>query len=376
MSVEAASIAEDVKPSVDSVVVTESNFIANRISQLEARAKEATEAKAEVATESQVAEEAEKSDGQAAEEVKSDVPEGSEKISKESEAKVLSKIDLEQLSEAELQELANKTRSKAIARFGELTADKKALQQQLATLQAQLNQVQQQKQPILESKPEIPKEIAALTTPEAIQAKHKQAEDVIEWAERVLDDAEHLAATDVAVVVDGKEYSKAQVKEYMRDARKVKEKYLPAQISELQTKAQREALRQQYAARALEELEWAKGDDNDLKKQYEAISKSPAIAKIKESVPEVAPELDYILMHAMNSIHGRKYHALSADAEKQPEKAAVRLTPNAAIKSVAAGNSNDALNRSVRELEKRFESTKSDTVYIALRTKQLQSKRK
>lgn len=375
MSVETASIAEDVKASVDSVVVTESNFVANRISQLEARAKESAAAKVEAATTVGAEDTAEKSDGQAAEEVKEEATEGSAEAAKEGEAKVLSKIDLEQLSEAELQELASKTRSKAIARFGELTADKKALQSQLAALQAQLAQVQQ-KQPIIESKPEIPKEIAALTTPEAVQAKYKQAEDVIEWAERVLDDAEHLAATDVVATIDGKEYSKAQVKEYMRDARKVKEKYLPAQISELQTRAQREALRQQYAARALEELEWAKSEDNDMKKQYDAVAKSPAIAKIKEQVPEVAAELDYIVMHAINSIHGRKYHALSSEEEAKAGKPSVKLTPNAAVKTTVANGNNDALNRSVRELEKRFETTKSDADYLALRTKQLQSKRK
>ena len=55
------------------------------------------------------------------------------------EQKVLSKdVDLENMSEAELKELAQKLGSKAVARFGELTAKRKAAEEQLAALQAEL----------------------------------------------------------------------------------------------------------------------------------------------------------------------------------------------------------------------------------------------
>lgn len=370
MSNVATSIAEDAKVSVVSNVVTESQMMAARL-----KAHEAPPAKEEAKAEPEEVEEAEESpekpESVEVAEVEEAQSEEAPAPTEAESAKVLSKIDLDALSEAELQELAAKTRSKALARFGELTSDKKALQSQVAHLQAQLNQ-SQQKNPVLESKPEIPKEIAALSKPEEIQAKFKQAEEVIDWAERVLDNAEHLASTDVAISVDGRDYTKAQVKEYMRDARKVKEKYLPAQVAELQTKAQRAALKTQYLEQAKKELEWVSGDDNDLRKEYEAIANTPAMKKIRESVPEVEPELDYLVMHAINSIKGKRYYDMAnAGTAAKPS---LKVTPPAAVKSQAVGR-NELESRQVKELEKKVKTNGSYEDLYALRIKQHSIKR-
>jgi DNA polymerase III psi subunit len=377
MSKVATSNAGDVKAPVVSKVVTDSELLAARIA-----AHTAPPAKEEVKVEStqpdpepEAKEEAEESheteESATTEEQPEAATEEAKEESKENDAKVLSNIDLEQLSEADLMSLANKTRSKAIARFGELTADKKALQQQIAALQAQISSGQQQKA-AMETKPEIPKDIAALTKLEDLQAKAKQSEEVIEWAESVLDNSEHLASTDVAVTIDGRDYTKAQVKEYMRDARKVKDKYLPAQLAEINLKSQRASLKNQYFEKAKTELEWVAGEDNDLRKEYEAIANSPAMLKIKQNVPEVEPELDYIVMHAINSIKGKRFYSM-ANAEGS-QKATVKVTPPGSVKSSQAGRGELEVKK-MKELETKVKSTGSYEDYAALRIKQLSMKR-
>lgn len=370
MSKLAESIAGDSQNPVVSKVVTEGQMLAARLKAHEAPPPK-EEAKAEPEVVEVTEESPEKPEGAEVEVAPEVVTEETTETAEAKSPDVLSKIDLEQLSEAELQELATKTRSKAIARFGELTADKKALQQQIAALQAQMAQSQQTKA-TLEVKPEIPKEIAALTKPEEIQARAKQAEEVIEWADRVLDDNEHLGSNDVAITVDGRDYTKAQVKEYMRDARKVKDKYLPAQLAELQIKAQRSHLKNQYLETAKKELDWVSGEDNDLRKEYEAMASSPVMKKIKDAVPEVEPELDYLVMHALNSIKGKRFYDM-ANANN-PAKPSLKVTPPAAVKSQAVGRS-ELESKAIRELDKKVKATGSYDDYTALRIKQLSMKR-
>ena len=56
----------------------------------------------------------------------------------ESGEQVLSQIDLDDMSEADLRELADKLGSRAVARFGELTAKRKAAEEKLQQLEARL----------------------------------------------------------------------------------------------------------------------------------------------------------------------------------------------------------------------------------------------
>ena len=51
---------------------------------------------------------------------------------------VLSQLDLDDMSEEDLRELAEKLGSRAVARFGELTAKRKAAEERLMQLEAQL----------------------------------------------------------------------------------------------------------------------------------------------------------------------------------------------------------------------------------------------
>jgi hypothetical protein len=361
MSDNATSNAEDVKPSVNSSVVTESEFLAARIAALTGK----MEGKRPPVPEGETVEIEEAAEPEVKEDASS---EQAEPEAKEKDATVLSQIDFDQLSEAEIMKLAEKARSKALSRFGELTADKKALQQQIANLQAQLSKTSNKS--ALETAPEIPPQIAALKSLDEVKAMSKQASEVVEWAETLLDQNEHLAYDDVVAEIDGKPMTKAQVKQHLKTARKTKDQFLPAQLESLQAATQRAALREAWNEKAKQELEWMSKEDDDVRKKYDALSTSELVAKIKKAVPEVEPDLDYILGHAINSIHGRKYHALTEN------KPSLKLTPPSAVKPSAGSRSEESLSKSINELQKKFETTGSYEDAQALRTAQLKLKRR
>lgn len=74
------------------------------------------------------------------EEEAQEVDESTEEVSEEN---VLSQLDIDNLSEGELQELAEKLGSRAVARFGEMTARRKAAEERANELESLLQQKQQ-----------------------------------------------------------------------------------------------------------------------------------------------------------------------------------------------------------------------------------------
>ena len=370
MSEQAASIAGEVKTPVSNSVVTESEFLATVISRMEDKAKGS---QAEPAPEPEEAPEAESetpeqsSGDQPAVEAESQT-EGEEAKTKQEESAVLSKIDFEQLSEAEIMELAQKARSKALSRFGELTADKKALQAQIAQLQAELAKANPKP---LEVAPQIPKEFASIEKVEDIQAKVAEMKATIDWAENHLDNAEHLASDDQIQTEHGS-ITKAELRRIYKMARKAKDEWLPAQYAELTNRQNRAALREALVQKAKQELKWMDGEDNDVRKQYEALAKNPSIEKIKKAVPEAEVDLEYILAHAVNSIYGKTYYNVATGEQQKPS---IKLTPPAPVKTAAAPRASESFVKQVKEAESKFETTRSEQDLEALLAARLRAKR-
>ena len=78
--------------------------------------------------------------------------EATEVAETQSEENVLSQLDIDNLSEAELKELSEKLGSRAVARFGEMTARRKAAEERAAQLEATLKNQQTQEAPAKEVK--------------------------------------------------------------------------------------------------------------------------------------------------------------------------------------------------------------------------------
>ena len=108
-------------------------FANRRLGEMTQEVQEQTEPQEEVTeeTEEQVTEEV--TDGV------DEIQEETEEVT-ENEEDVLSQIDLDTMSEDELRDLSEKLGSKAVARFGALTAKRKAAEERLAELEAKLSQ--------------------------------------------------------------------------------------------------------------------------------------------------------------------------------------------------------------------------------------------
>ncbi len=282
---------------------------------------------------------------------------------------VLSQIDLDNASEEELRELADKLGSKAVARFGELTARRKSAEEKLAKLEASL----QQQNP-LESKKKIENNpFGDLDSIESLQSKAEEVEQIVNWAEDLLFEGADYAADDVITEIEGKEMTKAEVRKSLLQARKAQKTFLPDQLSKIQAKETAQNMEVAFKQRAKEELSWLEGEDNDVRKQYEATVNDARFQKMKEIVskeaPDVAGQLDYWFAHAANSIYGRK-----PIAEGKPS---MKLTPpkGATTSNANAAKSPSRTAKALKELQSQFQKSGNPRDFAALRKLQMASRR-
>lgn len=282
---------------------------------------------------------------------------------------VLSQIDLDSASEEELRELADKLGSKAVARFGELTARRKTAEEKLARLEAEM-----QKQSPLESKKKVENNpFSNLETVEDIQAKSEEADQVINWAEDLLFESADYSADDVITEINNQEMTKSEVRKALIQARKAQKTLLPDQLNKIEAKAKGENLRNALAAQALEELPWLQGEDNDVRKHFEATMNDSRFKKMKEVVskeaPDVAAQLDYWFAHAANSIYGRK-----PIVEGKPS---MKLTPpkGATTSSANSDKSQSRTAKSLKEMQNRFKQSGNARDFAELRKLQMASRR-
>ena len=338
------------------------DFINRRLGQAEETAPEAeanVEATDEVVEEAEVESNAEETN----EEVVAEQSEGTEEQSEVSDD-VLSQLDLDEMSEEDLRELSEKLGSRAVARFGELTAKRKAAEAKLKEMETQL----QNKNP-LETQEVANNPYASVDSIEGLQEKAKEVTDVIEWAEETLFNADGYGPEDVVTEVEGKELTKSDVRKSLLNARKARDKFLPAQLKSVQRVAQSEQLKEAFDAQASTELNWLQGEDNDVRKSYEAMIGDPRFDSLrKKADPEVAAQLNYLIAHAANSIYGRK-------PIKEAPKSATLTPPKTA--GTAASQSEKTVGKSVKALKnlnQQFRQSGNKSDFITLRTLQLKNR--
>jgi hypothetical protein len=294
-----------------------------------------------------------------------EVVETGEEIQEDSED-VLSQIDLDTMSEDELRELSEKLGSKAVARFGALTAKRKAAEERLAELEARLKE---QDDPLKARKKVDNNPFANLETVEELQSKSEEVEQIVEWAEDLLFESDSYAADDVITEVDGKELTKADVRRHLLQARKSQKTFLPDQLSKVQARLKGEELEVAFNKRAEEELSWMTGDDNDTRRQFQAITKDPRFEKlkgvIKKEAPDIAGQLDYFFAHAANSMYGRK---LVKDSKPGTALNPPRTGPSSSARSDKRPGKNV---KALKDLQARFRQSGNPRDYAEMRKLQL-----
>ena len=222
----------------------------------------------------------------------------------EKSADVLSQVDLDNMSESELKEMGQKLGTKAVARFGELTARRKQAEERMQAMERELHQLKQSNAKAAPKVKDNP--LSKIKTMNELQKHKNAAQEVIEWAEDLLDRNEDNPSTTVIANVNNQEMTKADVKQKLRHSRNVVNKYVPAQVATLQRRADLVNQSAAFQRKALEEFDWIKDKKNPTSQRYTAMLKDKRIASLQRTNPEVSAQLPYILAHAANSMYGRK----------------------------------------------------------------------
>ena len=348
----ATADAEAGKISVDKSNISVTDFAQRRIGELAPGTEQPQEKETEEVIEQETEEVLEES-------VDTEEAEASEESSESED--VLSQLDLDDMSEDDLRELADKLGSRAVARFGELTAKRKAAEEKLTQLEARLKE----KPNPLETKKVENNPYGNLDTIEKLQQKAAEVDQVVEWAEDLIFESDGYGADDVVTEVEGNEWTKKDVRQSLLRARKAQKTFLPDQLSKVQLRADGEVLTKQFDSQAKQELSWLEGEDNDLRRQFEATVGDERFKKLKSvlkrETPDIAAQLDYWFAHATNSIHGRK---LVGSTKKAPTLNPPR-TGNPASAQSEKGMGRTA--KALKELEARFKQTGNARDFAALR---------
>ena len=338
------------------------DFAMRRIGEMTPKAPEQTE------PQDQITEETEEQTTEEVNEEIEEVTEGTEEV-EENPEDVLSQIDLDTMSEDELRELSDKLGSKAVARFGALTAKRKAAEERLAELEAKLSQ-----QNPLDAPQKVDNNpFGNIDTIEGLQEKAREVEQVVEWAEELLFESDAYAAEDVITEVEGKELTKAEVRKSLLQARKAQKTFLPDQLSTVQSRIQGQELEVAFKERAENELSWLKGEDNDIRKQYEATVGDARFKQLKEilnrEAPEIGSQIDYWFAHAANSIYGRKP---VGQKQSSPTLNPPRTGPTGSARS-DKGPTKTA--KALKDLQSRFRTSGNARDFAEMRKLQMANRR-
>lgn len=288
-----------------------------------------------------------------AEEETAEVEEGT------TEQDVLSQIELDDMTEEELRELSDKLGSRAVARFGELTAKRKAAEAELEKIKTEMSS---QVAPEVKDSENPYRELSSV---EELQNVASEVEQVIEWAEDLIFDSDGYSADDVITEVEGKELTKADVRKHLQKARKAEKKFIPAQLKKIQRIENAEKSKTSLQEKAEKEFSWMK-EEGDIKEKYEGMLNDSRLQGLDKFDPEVAAQLPYLLAHAANSMYGRKLVK-----EGTPSRSARLNPPSGTPGSAKSERQAPATLKNLQNASNQFKKNGSKNDFIRMRTLQL-----
>jgi hypothetical protein len=260
-----------------------------------------------------------------------------------------SEIDLLSLTTEQIQSLAKKGKSRLLQRIGELTAQKKALEEKIQS-QPAIKEVPQEQNPF--------REIQSL---DDLSAKYKELEKTLDSTDELLEEYEDYRSEDIILVGD-REFTKQQIRKANRNAREALTKYIPAQQAYLAQIAQMEQLKGQYITAAQEEVPDITDETTTVGKQFKDLMSDPLIEKLRKQVPEIGYQIEYILAHASNSING------GTRIKKQPAVGnKLKISPSSSPFGAGAAKSSTSAKTKVSDAYTRFEKSGSPEEWVAAR---------
>lgn len=287
------------------------------------------------------------------------------KAEDKSETNVLSQVDLDGMSETDLRELSEKLGSRAVKRFGELTARRKQAEERIQKLESQLQQ--KAKRPVsmsdIEQNP-----YKDLKDAKSIQNKAQEVKGVIEWAENVLFESDDFKANDEVAEMDGKSVTKKEVRNILKNARKAQKQHIPQQVQNLRNQAQGQQMQKGFGDKIRQEIPWSGDSNNETNKRYKSMLTDKRLADaLKNADPTLKAQMPYLLAHAANSIFGERK---LIDA---PVKASKSINPPKSVSNTAVKSEKPTSrrNKNIQTSQNSFRSTGAANDFIKLRTAQL-----
>jgi hypothetical protein len=357
-TVETANAGAEVSPVETGSVTSEQGFLLRRRAAFEAKA-EKPEPKA---TETEAEEAAAPTEG--GEEAKpAEATPGNDVLSKAKSG------NLDDLSEEELGQLAKALGSKAVARFGELTAKRKAAEERAAALEAQLASRDSGNK----SEPIANNPYASLKTSAELKAKEAELKQSIDVLEEIIEGADGLGAEDViGTGPAGESYTKKQVREKLRAARKARDEFLPDIAQRLAKKERATAMRSELEANVRKQLPWLEDEKDERTQRYKAIIGDERLKRIEEVDPEIAAQMPFFMAHAANSMFARKPIAVDT-APLKPGKPTPPSNPGGG--AAASSRPEESQTKREKETLARAKETRSERDWTAHRAAKF-SKRK
>lgn len=288
--------------------------------------------------------------------------------SEEETEDVLSQYNLDDLSEDELKDLAEKLGSRAVARFGELTAKRKAAEEELDRVKQSLQQdpLKQEMEDVKDNPFDDVQDIKSL------QEKAKEISDIIEWAEDVLFESDDYSAHDDVTELDGKKMTKAEVRSALKNARKSRDLYLPDQLKKVQKAENANTLKRELGAKALKELEWLNKEDDETRKAFFSIAANKDLQSVYKEYPVLGAELPYIIAHGVDNIYARK--TVPSTSAKSGTKPKINPPKGSVPSSAMPEQGQRKSSKVLKDLSSRFKKSGNKDDFISLRTKQLSRK--
>jgi len=280
----------------------------------------------------------------------SETLETEEETDEETEEEATDEIDLLNLEPEQLQALAKKAKSRLLERVGELTAKNKALQALADEAGA--------KQQSVKAIPTEQNPFGQLKTAEEIKAKYEGFEATLETTDRLLEEYDDYSNDDI-IEVGNQQFTKKQIKLANRNARDAIAKYLPAQAAHLQTLENYKVATQQWQDMAKQEVPEISDEKTEVGKAFSQLVNDPLVIKLKEQMPELGVQIEYLLAHAARSKFG--------SAKKVIQGAGTKLKVKPPASPVGAGASRQGQGQTSKYAEamKRFEASGSSEDWVA-----------
>jgi hypothetical protein len=282
---------------------------------------------------------------------------------------------LESATTEQIQELAQKGHSRLVSRIGELTKRAKQAEEQLARLQSQ-----QQEEVFKDTgvDPSAPNPLSDIADTESLRSRKQEAEAVKEWADENLFRAEGSGADEVIVEANGRQFTKAEVRNALKMAERDLEKHIPEREKQIQEHDRLARVQKQSLESLRAQLPWMADSESDESKRLYAVLANPEVKKLQQVAPKFWAEFPVFAAHALNSIK-----QMQGAAQQEPqlqgggaaEKKARPKPPSGPNTAAGAPRKTDSrAEAGLKRLEERVQKTKSIDDFISLRAAQLHNR--